>query len=315
MHRSASRIRFTVVSGRRGAAVSYSEIEYSVADRIATITLDRPERLNAFTLVMRGELIDAFDRADADDDVRVVVVTGRGRAFCAGADLERGAGTFDHGATKDVPGEREVFADGMPRDGGGTVALRIARSLKPVIGAINGSAVGVGVTMTLPMDIRFAADTARFGFVFARRGIVTEAASSWFLPRLVGIAQAMEWAATGRVFDADEALRGRLISRLYPGDQLLDAAYELAGEIAANTSAVAVTAIRRLMWSGLGAPSPWDAHRADSLLMRTLGAAPDAAEGVTAFLEKRPADFPMKVSQDLPADVPDWPRNGLEGSM
>jgi enoyl-CoA hydratase/carnithine racemase len=287
--------------------VSFTEIEYSVADRIATITLDRPERLNAFTHVMRGELIDAFDRADADDDVRAVVVTGRGRAFCAGADLERGAGTFDHEAAKDVPGEREVFDDGSPRDGGGTVALRIARSLKPVIGAINGPAVGVGVTMTLPMDVRLAAGSARFGFVFARRGIVTEAASSWFLPRLVGISQAMEWAATGRFFDADEALRGRLVSRLYPAERLLDAAYELAEEIAANTSSVAVAAIRRLMWSGLGASSPWEAHRADSALMRVLGAAPDAAEGVTAFLEKRPADFPMKMSQDLPAGIPLWP--------
>jgi enoyl-CoA hydratase/carnithine racemase len=287
--------------------VSYTEIEYSVADRIATITLDRPDRLNAFTLVMREELIDAFDQADADDGVRAVVVTGRGRAFCAGADLGRGAGTFDHEALKDVPGEREEFGDGVPRDGGGTVALRIAGSLKPVIGAINGPAVGVGVTMTLPMDIRLAADTARFGFVFTRRGIVTEAASSWFLPRLVGIAQAMEWATTGRVFDADEALRGGLVSRIYPADRLLDAAYELAGEIAANTSAVAVAAVRRLMWSGLGASSPWDAHRTDSLLMRAFGAAPDAAEGVTAFLEKRQAEFPMTVSRDLPADVPDWP--------
>jgi enoyl-CoA hydratase/carnithine racemase len=290
--------------------VSYAEIEYSVADRIATITLDRPERLNAFTLVMRQEMIDAFDRADADDDVRAVVVTGRGRAFCAGADLGRGAATFDPDTLKNRPGEQETFDDGTPRDGGGTVALRIARSLKPVIGAINGPAVGVGVTMTLPMDVRLAADDARFGFVFARRGIVVEAASSWFLPRLVGIAQAMEWAATGRVFDAEEALRGHLVSRLHPREHLLDAAYELAGEIAANTSAVAVTAVRRLMWSGLGASSPWDAHRADSALMQALGAAPDAAEGVTAFLEKRPADFPMKVSQDLPAEVPIWPEDG-----
>ena len=290
--------------------MSYAEIEYSVADRIATITLDRPERLNAFTLVMRGELIDAFDRADADDDVRAVVVTGRGRAFCAGADLERGASTFDPETLKYRPGRHDTFEDGSARDGGGTVALRIARSLKPVIAAINGPAVGVGVTMTLPMDIRLAADDARFGFVFARRGIVTEAASSWFLPRLVGIAQAMEWAATGRIFGADEALRGRLVSRLHPKEGLLDAAYELAGEIAANTSAVAVAAVRRLMWSGLGASSPWDAHNADSALMRALGGAPDAAEGVTAFLEKRPADFPMKVSQDLPAEVPVWPGDG-----
>ncbi|MFL6055781.1 MAG: enoyl-CoA hydratase-related protein [Actinoallomurus sp.] len=287
--------------------MTYTEIDYTVADGIATITLDRPERLNAFTLVMRGELIDAFDRADADDDVRAVVVTGRGRAFCAGADLQRGGSTFDHRAAKDMFGGEDTFEDGAPRDGGGTVALRIARSLKPVIGAINGPAVGVGITMTLPMDVRLAAEGARFGFVFARRGIVTEAASSWFLPRIVGIAQAMEWAATGRIFDADEALRGRLVSYVHPADELLDAAYALAGEIAANTSAVAVAAVRRLMWSGLGAPSPWDAHRADSRLMHVLGSAPDAAEGVTSFLEKRPAEFPMKVSRDLPAEVPDWP--------
>jgi enoyl-CoA hydratase/carnithine racemase len=187
------------------------------------------------------------------------------------------------------------------------VALRIARSLKPVIGAINGAAVGVGVTMTLPMDVRLAADTAKFGFVFARRGIVTEAASSWFLPRLVGIAQAMEWAATGRVFPASEALAGRLVSRVLPGEELLPAAYALAREIADNTSAVSVAAIRRLMWSGLSASSPWEAHAADSRLMAELGAAPDTVEGVTSFLEKRPAEFPMKVSEDLPSGVPSWP--------
>ncbi len=287
--------------------MAYTEIDYTTRDGVATITLDRPERLNAFTFVMRGELIDAFDRADADDDVRAIVVTGRGRAFCAGADLALAGETFDHDAREKVAGPGETFDDGTPRDGGGTVALRIARSLKPVIGAINGPAVGVGITMTLPMDIRLAADNARFGFVFARRGIVTEAASSWFLPRIVGIAQAMEWAATGRVFDAEEALRGRLVSRLYPGERLLDAAYELAAEIAANTSAISVAAVRRLMWSGLSAASPWDAHHADSALMRVLGAAPDAAEGVTSFLEKRPAEFPMKLSRDLPPEVPEWP--------
>ena len=220
--------------------MSYTEIEYSVADRIATVTLDRPERLNAFTHVMRQELIDAFDQADADDDVRAVVVTGRGRAFCAGADLGGGAGTFDRDGLRH--GGFEAFEDGTPRDGGGTVALRVARSLKPVIAAINGPAVGVGITMTLPMDVRLAADDARFGFVFARRGIVTEAASSWFLPRLVGIAQAMEWAATGRVFDAAEALNGRLVSRLYPKDRLLEAAYGLATEIAAGKYRLATDA-------------------------------------------------------------------------
>ncbi|TDC93018.1 enoyl-CoA hydratase [Nonomuraea deserti] len=293
--------------------MAFTEIGYQVTDRVATVTLRRPERLNAFTLTMRAELIEAFDRADADDDVRAVVVTGAGRAFCAGADLSGGGDTFGHrGDPGDPgepgePGERRELVNGAPRDGGGTVALRIARSLKPVIGAINGPAVGVGITMTLPMDVRLASDTARFGFVFARRGIVAEAASSWFLPRIVGIAQAMEWAATGRIFPASEALEGRLVSRVYPADELLPAAYALAREIAENTSAVSVAAVRRLMWSGLSAASPWEAHAADSRLMTELGGAPDAVEGVTAFLEKRPARFPMTVSQDLPPGVPSWP--------
>ncbi|MFC9972618.1 crotonase/enoyl-CoA hydratase family protein [Spirillospora sp. NPDC127200] len=288
--------------------MSYTEIEYRVEDGIATITLNRPHRMNAYTYTMRAEMLDAFDRIDADDEVRVVVVTGAGRAFCAGADLGGGGGTFDKDKSQDMfAGEDDVLEDGTPRDGGGTVALRIARCLKPVIGAFNGAAVGVGVTMTLPMDVRLASEKAKFGFVFARRGIVTEAASSWFLPRLVGIAQAMEWAATGRVFDAQEALAGGLVSRLYAPDELLPAAYGLAREIADNTSAVSVAAIRRLMWSGLSAPSPWDAHAADSRLMAALGGAPDADEGVTSFLEKRPAVFPMRVSTDLPPQVPDWP--------
>ncbi|MBC6457798.1 enoyl-CoA hydratase-related protein [Actinomadura sp. HBU206391] len=288
--------------------MAYSEIEYSAEDGIATITLDRPERMNAFTFVMRTELISAFDEADADDSVRAVVVTGAGRAFCAGADLGGGGDTFDPAQRRDMfGGDDDLLADGTPRDGGGTVALRIARSLKPVIGAINGAAVGVGITMALPMDVRLASDTARFGFVFARRGIVTEAASSWFLPRLVGISQAMEWAATGRVFDAAEALRGRLVSRVYGPEELLPAAYALAREIADNTSQVSVAAVRRLMWSGLSAASPWEAHAADSRLMYALGGAPDAAEGVTSFLEKRPADFPMRLSTDLPQALPDWP--------
>jgi enoyl-CoA hydratase/carnithine racemase len=287
--------------------MSYTEIRYDVADGIATITLDRPERLNAYTYTMRAEMLDAFDRIDADDDVRAVVVTGSGRAFCAGADLERGGATFDKEASKDMFAGADLLADGTPRDGGGTVALRIARSLKPVIAAINGAAVGVGITMTLPMDIRIAASTAKIGFVFARRGIVTEAASSWFLPRIVGISQALEWAATGRVFPADEALRGRLVSRVVEPDELLPAAYGLAREIADNTSGVSVAVIRRLMWSGLSADSPWTAHAADSRLMAALGSAPDAAEGVTAFLEKRPAVFPMSVGKDLPARTPSWP--------
>ncbi|MEU5864170.1 enoyl-CoA hydratase-related protein [Nonomuraea sp. NPDC047529] len=287
--------------------MAFSEIEYHVADRVATITLSRPERLNAFTLTMRAELISAFDLADADDDVRAVVVTGAGRAFCAGADLSGGGDTFDHRAPGH--GEKAELVDGAPRDGGGTVALRIAASLKPVIAAINGPAVGVGVTMTLPMDVRLAAESARFGFVFARRGIVTEAASSWFLPRVVGISRAMEWAVTGRIFPAAEALEGRLVSRVLPDDELLPAAYALGREIAGNTSAVSVAVVRRLMWSGLSAASPWEAHAADSRLMAELGGAADTVEGVTAFLEKRQADFPMKVSTNLPPGIPSWPDN------
>lgn len=286
--------------------MSYSDIEYVVADGVATITMNRPERMNAYTHVMRGEMIDAFDRIDADDDVRAVVVTGAGRAFCAGADLGAGGDTFNKDKYGDMFGV-DTLEDGTPRDGGGTVTLRIARCLKPVIGAINGAAVGVGVTVTLPMDIRLASDKAKFGFVFARRGIVTEAASSWFLPRVVGMQQAMEWVATGRVFGAEEARAGGLVLRTYAPDDLLPAAYALAREIADNTSAVSVAAIRRLMWSGLGSTTPWDAHVADSKLMVALGAAPDAAEGIASFLEKRPADFPMRVSKDLPAEIPDWP--------
>ncbi|HEU5032231.1 MAG TPA: crotonase/enoyl-CoA hydratase family protein [Spirillospora sp.] len=288
--------------------MAYAEIEYEVQDGIATVTLNRPDKMNAYTFTMRNEMLDVFDRIDADDDVRAVVVTGAGRAFCAGADLSGGGDTFDKERSKDMfAGEDDVLEDGTPRDGGGTVALRIARCLKPVIGAFNGAAVGVGVTMTLPMDVRLASEKAKFGFVFARRGIVTEAASSWFLPRLVGIAQAMEWAATGRVFDAREALAGRLVSRVLAPEELLPAAYALAREIADSTSAVSVATIRRLMWSGLSAPSPWDAHAADSRLMAELGGGADAIEGVTSFLEKRPAAFPMRVSKDLPENLPDWP--------
>jgi enoyl-CoA hydratase/carnithine racemase len=310
--------------------VAYTEIEYSVENGIATVMLNRPERMNAFTFVMRAELLAALDEVDADDSVRALVVTGAGRAFCAGADLGRGGDTFNKAelsghASKEPAHSRaalrlgqetqrdtharddDVLEDGTPRDGGGTVALRIARCLKPVIGAINGAAVGVGVTMTLPMDVRLASTGARFGFVFARRGIVTEAASSWFLPRIVGISQAMEWAATGRVFDAEEALAGRLVARLYEPAELLPAAYALAREIADNTSQVSVAAVRRLMWSGLSAASPWEAHAADSRLMYALGGAPDAVEGVTSFLEKRAAAFPMRVGTDLPEATPDWP--------
>ncbi|HEU5473306.1 MAG TPA: enoyl-CoA hydratase-related protein [Actinophytocola sp.] len=284
----------------RDSSVEYSEIAYECADGIATITLDRPERLNAFTTTMATELVAAFAAADGDDEVRAVVVTGRGRGFCAGADLGAGGSTFARvGAPYGTIG-------GTPRDGGGTVALAVAACRKPVIAAINGAAVGVGATMTLPMDIRIAADTARFGFVFTRRGLVPEAASAWFLPRVVGISQAMEWVATGRVFDAAEALAGGLVSRVVPAGQVLATATGIAQEIVANTSAVAVAAARQLLWSMLGEASPWDAHRADSRVIAALGTSADVAEGVTSFLDKRPPRFPGLVSQDYPPVHP-WP--------
>jgi len=274
--------------------VTDEQIRYEVAGRVATITLDRPERLNAFTHQMAAELIGAFDRADADDGVRAVVVTGAGRGFCAGADLSGGGGRFDRGAV-----------DEAVRDEGGRVSLRIYASTKPVIAAINGPAVGVGVTMTLPMDIRLASTAARIGFVFARRGIVPEAASSWFLPRLVGISQAAEWVYTGRVFGAEEARAGGLVSSVHAPEELLPAAYALATEIADNTSAVSVAVARRLMWRMLGADSPVRAHIADSRAMSALGGGADAYEGVQAFLDKRPAEFPMLVSSDLPEVLAD----------
>ena len=278
--------------------MDFEQIRYEVEDGILTITLDRPERLNAFTERMLHELIEAFDRADADDDVRAVIVTGEGRGFCAGADLAAGGETFDWR-------EREREGD-SPRDGGGRVSLRIFDCKKPVIAAINGPAVGVGITMTLPMDVRMVAEGAKIGFVFARRGIVPEACSSWFLPRLVGISQAMEWVATGRVFEADEALRGGLVRSVHPPGELLPAARELAREIADNTAPVSVALARQLMWRMLGAAHPMEAHRADSRAMFSRGQSADAREGVTAFLEKRPARFTDRVSEGLPDVFPGW---------
>lgn len=280
--------------------MEFEQITYGVADGVATLTLHRPERLNAFTARMGDELREAFDRTDADDDVRAVVVTGAGRGFCAGADLAGGGGTFAYDPARDDDPDAH-------RDGGGRLTLRIFESAKPVIGAVNGPAVGVGATMTLPMDVRLAADTARFGFVFARRGIVPEAASSWFLPRVVGISQAVEWAVTGRVFDAAEALDGRLVRSVHAADALLPAAYALAAEIAENTAPVSVALARQMMWRMLGADHPMEAHRVDSWAMLSRGRSADAAEGVQAFLDKRPAQFPDRVGGDLPEGYPWWP--------
>ncbi|MEY4400562.1 MAG: hypothetical protein RL072_427 [Actinomycetota bacterium] len=279
---------------------TYTQIRYDVIDGIATVTLHRPEKMNAFTGVMMNELLAVFDEVDADDAVRAVIVTGEGRAFCAGADLSGGAKTFDDG---DWSNPSEVSTR---RDGGGRVTLRIYDCKKPVIGAINGAAVGIGATMTLPMDVRLAATTARVGFVFSRRGIVPEACSSWFLPRAVGISQAAEWVYSGRVFDAQEALRGRLVRSLHEPADLLPAARSLAQEIAQNTSGVSVALARQMLWRMLGASHPMEAHRADSRGIQLRGRSADAHEGVTSFLEKRPAKFTDSVSRDLPDIFPDW---------
>jgi enoyl-CoA hydratase/carnithine racemase len=277
--------------------MSFEEIRYEVVDYVLTITLNRPERLNAFTPTMGRELIEAFDRADADDDVRAIIVTGEGRGFCAGADLAAGGSTFDWRDRQKV--------DEIPRDGGGQVALRIFELTKPVIAAINGPAVGVGITMTLPMDIRLAAEKARIGFVFTRRGIVPEACSSWFLPRIVGISQAMEWVATGRVFAAEEALAGGLVRSVHPESELLGAARALAGEISEHAAPVSVALARRLLWTMLCAEHPMAAHRADSRAMFARGQSTDAREGVTSFLEKREPEFTDRVSDGLPEIFPE----------
>lgn len=278
--------------------MDYEQILTDLSDSILTITLNRPDRLNAWTAQMGHELRSAFDEADADDEVRAIIVTGAGRGFCAGADLAGGGDTFDY-RKRDVAGA-------AGRDNGGEFSLRIFDSKKPVIGAINGPAVGVGATMTLPMDIRLAAEDAKMGFVFSRRGIIPEACSSWFLPRVVGISQAMEWVSTGRVFSAQEALEGGLVKSLHPKDELLPAARALATEIVENTAPVSVALARQLMWRMLGAEHPMMAHRADSRGMVARGQSADAMEGVTAFLEKRPAVFPDKVSDGLPDVMPGW---------
>lgn len=280
--------------------MSYEHILYDVEDQILTITLNRPDNLNAFTKIMRNELIDAFEKADNDDDVRIIIVTGAGRAFCAGADLGKGTETFDYKARGEV-NEGEVH-----RDGGGQVTLRMYQSKKPIIGAINGPAVGIGATMTLPMDIRLASDKARIGFVFSRRGIVMEACSSWFLPRLVGISQAAEWVYSGRIFPAEEAKAGGLVKEVYPQEELLPAARNLAKELIADSAPVSVALCRQMMWRMMGADHPMEAHKVDSRGIQIMGKSPDVAEGITSFLEKRPAKFTMRPSSDMPEFYPWW---------
>ena len=286
-------------------------LRYEVQDGIATITLHRPDQLNAFTALMCDELIAVFDQTDGDDAVRAVIVTGAGRAFCAGADLSAGGQTFDYAARQDAQRDDSRVGD-VYRDGGGRVVLRIYQSLKPVIGAINGAAVGIGVTMQLPMDLRLASSEARFGFVFARRGITLEAASSWFLPRLVGMQTALEWCFTSRVFAAQEALERGLVRSLHAPGDLLPAARELAREIAENTAPVSVALTRQMLWRLSAAEHPMAAHRIDSRAIQARGRSDDAREGVGAFLEKRVPNYPNKVSSDMPGFFPWWNEPGFE---
>lgn len=288
---------------------NYQTIDYTVDDKVLTITLNRPDKLNAFTTRMAHELVDAFDQADADDEVRAIVVTGAGRGFCAGADLSGGANTFNF---DEQSGDDAVTPEDATRDTGGLVTLRIFKCLKPVIAAINGPAVGIGITMTLAMDIRLASEKAKFGFVFAQRGIVPEAASSWFLPRIVGISQALEWSMKGGVFGAQEALDGGLVKSLHGEDDLLPAAYAIARDIADNTAPVSVALIRQMMWRMLGADHPMEAHKIDSRGVYYRGQQADATEGVLSFLEKRPAVFTDKPSTDMPEFYPWWDEPDFE---
>ena len=283
--------------------MNYQTLRYDVTDRILTLTLHRPERMNAFTGLMADELIAAFDRADADDEVKVVIVTGAGRAFCAGADLERGGETWGRHSEYI---QAQASTDRYVGDGGGRVTRRIYDFNKPVIAAINGPAVGVGLTMTLAMDIRMAAPDIKLGFVFAGRGIVPEACSTWFLPRIVGISKALEWCFSARVFKSEEALDAGLVRSLHAPQELLPAARMLAKEFIDNSSAVSIALIRQMMWRMLSAPHPIDAHELDTVGLARLGKSADAKEGITAFLEKRPARFTDRVSQDMPDFFPWW---------
>ena len=281
------------------------QIRYQVDDGVATVTLHRPDKMNAFTPRMVTEMIDAFDRADADDAVRAVIVTGAGGTFCAGADLSSGDKTFDSDRW-------EGHQQGPPRDSGGRVTLRMFDCTKPVIGAVNGAAVGIGSTLLLPMDVRIAVTDARFGFVFTRRGIVPESCSSWFLPRLVGISQALDWTLSGRVFKAQEALDGGLVRSLHEPEELLPAARAIAVELTAQTSAVSVALARQLMWKMLASDHPMEAHKVESRALFAMGKSADCKEGIASFFEKRPPKFPMKPSKDMPDFYPWWQERELE---
>lgn len=291
----------------------FNTIQTDISEGIFTLTLNRPDRMNAFTGEMMTEMVAAFDMADADDSVRAVIVTGAGdRAFCAGADLGAGKDTFDyskrpdrliHGSPIREDGSVDYTHESV-RDSGGRLTLRIFNSKKPVIGAINGAAVGIGATMQLPMDFRLASTKARFGFVFAKRGIVPEAASSWFLPRLVGISQALDWCYSGRVFGAEEALAGGLVKSIHEPEDLIPAARALAHSLTCESAPVSIALTRQMMWRMLGAAHPMEAHKIDSRAIWSRGQSGDAVEGVTSFLEKRAAVYPDKVSEDMPHFAP-----------
>jgi enoyl-CoA hydratase/carnithine racemase len=284
----------------------YTAFDYELDGGVAVVTFNRPEKMNTFTRTMTHELRELFDRTDADDAVRGIVITGSGRAFCAGADLEAAGDTFVYRP------EQDLDANGVRRDGGGTVVLRIYRSLKPVVAAINGAAVGVGITMTLPMDARLAATTARFGFVFNRRGITPEACSSWFLPRLVGPPTALEWFYSGRVFQAEEALAKGLVQSLHEPEALVDAAIAHVRQMTDHSAPVSVALARQMVWQGLGAAHPMEVHRIDSRALQERGKSADARDGIAAFLEKREAKFPMRVSEDMPDFFPWRPEPEFE---
>lgn len=288
------------------AVSNFETITLSIADKVATLTLNRPDKLNAFTGQMMLDVIAAFDHTDANDDVGAVIITGAGRAFCAGADLSEGAKTFDYDNRSDRPEKGDVGSLDRLRDSGGRMTLRMFDSLKPIIGAINGAGVGIGATMQLPMDVRLASTSARFGFVFARRGIVPEACSSWFLPRIVGISKALEWCYSGRIFDADEALAAGLVKSLHEPEELLPAAHRIAREIVDNAAPVSVALTRQMMWRMLGADHPMEAHMIDSRGVFARGQSGDAKEGVMSFLEKRSPDFTGRVSDQMPDFYPWW---------
>ncbi|HEY0279660.1 MAG TPA: enoyl-CoA hydratase-related protein [Solirubrobacterales bacterium] len=284
---------------------SFTTIEFEVSEAIATITLNRPEQLNALDPTMERELLQVWDLVDGDDDVRAAVVTGAGRAFCAGFDLSEAG--FDVVRAAELRGTEELRPGDLPRDSGGLIALRMFRCTKPIIAAINGVGVGFGATFPLPMDVRLASTEARFGFVFSRRGICLDACSSWFLPRAVGLSQALDWGLSGRIFGAEEALEGGLVRSLHAPDELLPAARAKAQELIADSAPVSVAVNRALLWQMSTAPHPMDAHQAESIYIMDRASSADTVEGANAFLEKRPAAFPGKVSEDLPPGFPPRP--------